>query len=165
MRTYYPFVLFLLRLSGCLFFAYFLWRLFGAFGLVFAAPVFGIVLAKPIIEFVGAYVRTVRYLSLRHVNGRYYEFRGFSINISEDERFRRWVCVSDVRKVITGFPRDAVLLRQYPDGCAHDPSLPGLRIDADALLDYMQSTTNPLATKFKLWLRRVVVLPSERLRE
>jgi hypothetical protein len=43
---------------------------------------------------------------------------------------------SDVRKVITGFPRDEVLALKFPETCTHDPDLPGLRIEAGVLLGY-----------------------------
>jgi len=154
-----------LRLLFCTTVAYVLWRLLGAVGLVVSAPLFGVLLAKPIFELVAELRGSAKRLAYLQVEGRHFEHRGFRLNIIEDERHHRWVSVSDVRKVISTFPREAVLQRQFPEGLRDDPATRGQRIHADALLVYLARSSEGNSVKFRNWLEREVVFPAAKIRQ
>jgi hypothetical protein len=152
------------RLLACCLLGYLAWRQGGLIGLLMTAPLFGAALARPILDLFASWTRATKQLVFADINGRHFAFRGVSIDIAEDDQHVRWISVADIRKVIDGFPKDAVLLNQYPDACMRDNQLRGLRIEASVLLGYMQRTTSESSKRFKLWLEREVVLPAERIR-
>jgi hypothetical protein len=154
-----------LRLLFCAAVAYVLWRLLGAVGLVVSAPLFGVLLARPLLELVAELRHSARQLAYSELEGRHFEHRGFSLSIVEDERHHRWVRVSDVRKVISTFPREAVLRQQFPEGLRDDAAARGPMIHADALLAYLARSTEPGSVRFRNWLEREVVFPAARIRQ
>jgi hypothetical protein len=154
-----------LRLLFCAVMAYVLWRLLGAVGLVVSAPLFGVLLARPILEMSAELRDSARTLAYSPVEGRHFEHRGFRLDIVEDDRHHRWVSVNDVRKVIAQLPREAVLLRQFPEGLRDDPAVRGQRIHADVLLAYLARSTEGDSVRFRNWLEREVVLPAAKIRQ
>ncbi len=78
---------------------YGLWNWFGAFGLVFGAPVLA-VFAVPLVDVVTGYPRLVSRLVMRKVEGRYFAYRGMSLDIDIDEHAACWISTADVRKLV-----------------------------------------------------------------
>lgn len=153
-----------LRLLACSAATYVLWRLLGPIGIAVAAPLFGFALARPIIDLISESNRAVKHLTFSGVEGRYFNHRGFSIDVAEDERHHRWLSVTDVRKVISALPRVAVLQRQFRQALLEDLKLRGHRIQADALLSYLGKSTDADSIKFRNWLEREVVFPAAMVR-
>jgi hypothetical protein len=123
---------------------------------------FGVALARPIIDLVAASHHAGRAAALRSLGGRLYEHHGSRLDIAEDEDAARWLVAADVRKVVTGLPRDEVLQRQYPDGAGTVGDDKKVRIRADTLLDYLRKSSDPASVRFKVWLEREVIFPSRR---
>jgi hypothetical protein len=141
-----------------------LWHLQGPSGLAMSAPLFGALLAKPILELFAELFHSAKASAFAGFKGRYFEYRGISFNVVEDERHHRWVSVHDVRKVMPQLPRDGVLRRQFPEGLRHDPAVKGSVIHADALLAYLVKSSEPDSVKFRNWLAREVVRPAATIR-
>ena len=139
------------------------WRLFGAFGLVYAMPVLAI-LAKSIVELVAAFPRFARRIALRKVAGRYYEFRGRSMDIHVDADARCWVSTADVRK-IAALPVDEVLRRMAPLDCAALGDPPQWRMTTEGLAQLLARTSDPEVARFCHWLEVQVARPARNRRD
>lgn len=162
----HPILTLVWRLSLCVAATWLLSRWLGAaMALVFLSPLFGIAVARPVIDLLGDSRRATRQLALQSVSGRYYAFKGHAIDIVDDVDGHRWLRTADVRKVITGLPRDGTLLRMFP-GAAEQPEPPtDPRIRAEQLAEYLLKATDADALRFKLWLEREVILPARKRRE
>src|SRR4051812_16494116 len=90
-----------------------MWHYFGPFGLVFGMPVLA-VFAWPIMDIVAGYPRFVTRLVMRKVEGRYFEYRGMSLDIDIDAQALCWMSTTDIRKVVPTLPAEAVLMRLFP---------------------------------------------------
>lgn len=145
--------------------AYGLWRLMGPSGLVMAAPLFGGLLAGPILEVLSASRRATRELAYADVKGQYFEHRGHRLRVVEDERHHRWVRVADVRRLIPRLPSNGALRAQFPEGLRDEAAAVGTVMHADALLLYLEKSTEPESVKFKNWLARDVVRPAATIRD
>lgn len=154
-----------IRLAGCCAIAWLAWRWFGASGLVYSAPLFGIALARPLVDAVSACFGLARRLAIGDVEGRHYAYRGTRIDVIEDADHVRWLRTGDVRRVIEALPRDAVLERLYPHGIRIDSPRHGARISAEAMADYLATSTAPNARRLARWLERDVAYAARRLRE
>ena len=158
----------LLRLAACLAFTWFVWRVLELelFAVIFCAPAFAMALARPLAELLDQSGRLARRVTWGEVDGRHFAHRGYMIDVLEDEDFRRWLHVGDVRRLLTGLPADAVLQRLHPDGFRPGSrSNPGARILAESLHEFLQRATDADTLKFRLWLQRQVVEPAQRRRE
>ena len=153
-----------IRTTACGLATYLTWRTLGTVALVVCAPLFGVALAGPILDIVAGVGTAARRAALARVEGRHYAHRGIPIDIIEDESRLRWVRLDDVRHVIAGFPRDAAIRQLFPDGYRVDDESKFHRISADALLSYLQKSTDPASLRFKHWLAREVIYPAERVR-
>ena len=156
---------FVLRVIGCCAFAYLLWRIFGAFGLVFSAPLFGVALAKPILEGMSSARRGMRVLAYRNIEGRHYDYQGTPIDVMEDFEHCRWLRVADVRRVIPAFPKDETLGVMLGSGVANFDADKALRVKADVLHEHLAKAATPDSIKFRTWLHRTVLLPERKARE
>jgi hypothetical protein len=154
-----------IRLLVCAALAYVLWRWRGESGLVWAALPLALALPRPLIDLVGEFKLLAHRRALAGVQGRHFQHRGIALDIAEDERHHRWIKVSDVRKLIPSLPREAVLREQFPQGLSGDAQTHDERIHADALLAYLEKSTDAVSLKFRHWLRREVVFPATRVRE
>lgn len=145
--------------------AYGAWRAMGWVGVVLSAPIFGAAVARPLLELVGAIARGTKALALGSTEGRHYAFRGQSIDITEDDAPYRWLLTDDVRKVIVDLPSDKLLQRLYPDGLHAVGRPAAMRIQAEALADYLRKSSDPTSIRFKRWVERDVLLPARKRRE
>lgn len=145
--------------------SYLFWRAIGLAGVVASAPLFGVLLAKPIFELVAELRHSAKSLAFADVQGRHYEHRGYRLDILDDERHHRWISHKDLQRLMPSLPRAAVLRGQFPNGVRTDPALPGERILAEALLAYLQKSTDGQSLRFRNWLEREVVLPAAKQRE
>ncbi len=142
---------------------YAFWRWFGTFGLVYAMPVLAI-LGKPLVEIGASLPRLATHIALRKVDGRYYEFRGRSMDIHVDADARCWVSTADVRK-ITPLPADGVLNRLTPLECLELGEPLQWRITPQGLAQVLAKSSDPDVTKFCNWLEKDVARPARNRRD
>jgi hypothetical protein len=154
-----------IRLLVCAASAYVLWRWRGESGLVWAALPLALALPRPLLDLMSQFKLLAHRRALAGVQGRHFQHRGIALDIAEDERHHRWIKVSDVRKLIPSLPREAVLREQFREGLSGDAATHDERIHADALLAYLEKSTDAASLKFRHWLRREVVFPATRVRE
>lgn len=150
------------RLLLCVVIAYLAWRQADVIGLVFSSLIFGLALSTPILELVSHLKHSIKHGVFSNLNGRHYVFQNISIDIIEDDNHVCWLSLKDVRKVIEGFPRDAVIVKLYPDHFIIDNKTGVSRLSANALVNYLNHSSNVTATKFKLWIEREVIFPTKR---
>lgn len=158
-------VVVVLRLLACCAATWLVWRWIGVASLVVCAPLFGVALARPVLELAENTTLLARRLGYRRINGRYFQHHGSSLDIEEDEQGYRWLSTSDVRKVVTGLPNDAVLARLYPGDVQQGPSADVPRMKAEALNTCLDRATGADTLKFRLWLQREVILPAHLRRQ
>ncbi len=139
------------------------WRLWGAFGLVYTAPVLAI-LAMPLVEILAGLPRLARRIALRKVAGRYFEFRGRAMDIHIDADARCWVSTADARK-IAALPADAVLSRLAPLECGRLGDPVRWRITTEGLAQVLARSSDPDVTKFCHWLEVDVARPARNRRD
>jgi len=136
----------------------------GPIGLVYGAPLLGLALAKPIVELLAAYPRLVTRLVLRKVNGRYFEYRGASLDIHIDERATCWISTGDLRKIVA-LPTDPVLRRLYPLQCRELGQPVAWRLGGEALIEFLGRSTDVDKTRFSAWIEKDVVTPARNKRK
>lgn len=151
------------RLLLCVVIAYLAWRQAEVIGLVFSSLIFGLALSSPILELVSHLKHAIKHGVFSNINGRHYVFQNISIDIIEDDNYACWLNLKDVRKVIEGFPRDSVINKMYPDDFIIDNKSGESRLRANALVNYLQDSSNVTAMKFKLWIEREVIFPRKQL--
>jgi hypothetical protein len=139
------------------------WHVGGPLGLVLVMPILAL-LAPALVELMSRVPRFMRHLALRRYAGRYFEFRGKSMDIHIDAGARCWVSTADVRK-ITPLPADPVLNRMTPLECGElgDPVL--WRITPEGLAHVLARSSDPEVTKFCHWLEVDVARPARNRRD
>jgi hypothetical protein len=142
---------------------YMFWRSFGPFGLVYAMPVLAI-LGKPLVEIGASLPRLAARIAMRKFEGRYYEFRGRSMDIHIDADARCWVSTADARK-ITPLPADLVLNRMAPLECRELGDPVQWRITPEGLAQVLAKSSDPDVTKFCNWLEKDVARPARNRRD
>ena len=138
---------------------YGLWHWFGPFGLVFGMPVLA-VFAFPLVDIVWGYPRFVSRLVMRRVEGRYFAYRGMSLDIAIDEQAVCWVSTADVRKLVPALPGEPVLARLYSGQVKESGEPRQWRITIQALTLFLSRSTDADLTKFGSWLERDVAQPA-----
>ena len=138
---------------------YGLWHWFGPFGLIFGMPVLG-VFAFPLVDIVAGYPRFVSRLAMRQVEGRYFAYRGMSLDIDIDERAVCWISTADVRKLVPTLPTEPVLVRVYAGQVKESGNPRQWRITIDALSLVLSKATDADHTKFGAWLEKDVARPA-----
>lgn len=140
------------RLLLCAIITYLAWLQAGVIGLIFSSLVFGIALSSPILDLFINSSSLLKQRVFSSSNGRCYVFDDRAIDIHTDENHECWLNLADVRKVIKGFPKDAVIAKLCPHDLITDKQHKRLRIRAITLVNYLQSSSNVTAMKFKLWI-------------
>jgi hypothetical protein len=136
---------------------------FGPFGLVYGMPVLAL-LGKPLVEIMTAYPRFVSRLVMRKIEGRYYEFRGLSMDIHVDERAVCWVSTADVRK-LTSLPADQVLRNLVPLHCRELGDPRRWRLTAEGVSLVLAKSSDAEVAKYCHWLEMHVCRPARNRRE
>ncbi len=139
------------------------WHWFGPAGLAWAMPILG-VLAASLVEITTRLPRFMRHLALRRVAGRYFEFRGRSMDIHVDAEARCWVATADARKLVA-LPADAVLARMLPLECGQRGDPVRWRITTQGLAQFLERSTDADVRKFCHWLEVDVARPARNRRE
>jgi hypothetical protein len=152
-----PLLQILLRTAFCAVVAWFSFKAIGAFCIAVAVPLLGVLLSRPIIDFAEEWKYASKAAALQDVQGKWYEHRGYRIDIAEDIERARWLMTEHVRKVIKGLPRDEVLERQFEGRVGPVETFDGFRIRADALAEYLVKSRDLTSVKFKVWLDREVM--------
>ena len=153
----------ILRLLLCAVITYLAWREAELIGLVFSSLVIGLALSSPILELLINLRQLIKHGAFSNLNGRYYAFQERAIDIIEDDNHECWLSLADVRMIIKGFPRDSVIVKLYPDDILVDKKNGESRIRSRALVNYLQSSTNVNAIKFKIWIERELIFPRKQL--
>ena len=136
-----------------------LYRWFGAFGLAFGLPVLAL-FAIPIVDVAASCPRLVSRLVLRKVDGRYFEYRGRSLDIAIDAEAACWISTADVRKLVPGLPAEAVLARLYPGQVKESGDPRQWRITVQSLTVFLARSTDADMTRFANWLDKDVARPA-----
>jgi hypothetical protein len=140
-----------------------LYRLLGAVALAWCAPLLGVALARPLVEILSGVPRFYSGIVLRKVNGRYFEYRGSSLDIHVDERATCWISTADLRKIVA-LPADPVLRKRYPLQCRELGEPIEWRLGAEALIEFLGKSTEPDTTKFSHWVDKTVITPARNKR-
>jgi hypothetical protein len=154
-----------LRLVLCVAVTWLVHRYLGLLGAVATIPLYAAALASPLYEFFTGTWRATKAHVLRDVQGRYFQHRGFAIDVVEDDDDRPWLLVRDVRKALPSLPRDEVLQRLVPGRARAWSPGEGLRIRADAMVDVLRNAQEPAGLKFKAWVDREVLRGSAGTRD
>jgi hypothetical protein len=154
-------LVFAVAVSACVLYA--AYDVFGARGLAVGMPVLAL-LARPLVDIVGGFPRFAARLAMRRYAGRYFEFRGRSMDIHIDADARCWVSTADARKIVA-LPIDAVLSRLAPLDCRELGDPPKWRITTDGLTQALTGSTNPEVGKFCHWLEVDVARPARNRRD
>jgi hypothetical protein len=154
-----------LRFACCLLASWALWRAMGLSGLVVSAPLYGVLFARPIIDLLSAARHSVRAMALADIQGRHFAHRGYSLDVIEDDDHFRWIALEDVKKLLPGLPRPQALASRFPGRVRLGSPPRESRILAEALLDYLATSTEPDSIRFRIWLERVVIAPGATVRD
>lgn len=136
------------------------WYALGPIGLVIASPVAAAAFARPILAALSGGVRLARTVAYRPVEGSHYAYHGRPIAVWEDVEECRWLRAVDVRRVLSGFPRDEVLHKVLAEGVCVPLKGMGLYVRADSLLELLSRAEQPGSLRFKTWVQREVHFPS-----
>ncbi len=142
---------------------YLAYRWLGPVGLAYSAPLLGIALARPIVEMLAAYPGLVSRIVLRKVDGRYFAYRGASLDIHIDDRATCWISTADLRKIVA-LPADPVLKKRYPLQCRELGVPVQWRLGGSALQEFLGRSTEPDMAKFGQWVDRDVITPARNKR-
>ena len=138
------------------------WRFAGPIGLVVTMPVLAL-LGPALVELMSRIPRFLRHLALRHLDGRYFEYRGKSMDILIDAEAQCWISTADVRK-ITPLPADGVLQRLLPEHCGEVGEPRRWRITVAGLAQVLAKAQDPNGTRFLHWLEVDVARPAHNRR-
>ena len=142
-----------------------LWRLFNAFGLIFAAPLAGVLLARPLIDLAGELKDHAKRLAFDDVEGQHYSFKGRWVHVVEDVDGLRWLHAEHLRKVVPGLPADESLLHLHPQGCRRFGRQSQLYLRAETVLEMLARSTSPMTLRLRRWIEGQIVMPAQRKRE
>jgi hypothetical protein len=153
-----------LRVAACAIVSWGAWRLFGAAGLVFAAPLVGLAIARPLLELAAAASRAMHRAHWRDVEGRHYAFRGQTVRVLEDASGQRWIRLGDIRGIVGFTASDGALALAYPDGLSRIGRPIEPYISAEALLEHLGKERGPKAIRLRAWVEREVAFPAAQRR-
>ncbi len=153
------------RAAGCAVAMAIGWRVFGASGLVYAAPLLGVAFARPLIELASASRRAMRRAQWRDVEGRHFAFRGRPVKVIEDGDRQRWVRLSDIRAIVGFTASDGALALAYPAGWQRIGRSGEAFLGEDALVAHLGKERGPEALRLRRWVEREIVFPARRERE
>jgi hypothetical protein len=152
------------RLGLCCAAGWLAWNAGRSLALVLVSPLFGIALARPILDGIGAWHRHAHLAAWRDVAGYHHAYRGHTLRVLDDLQRRPWLHVDDLRRVLPGLPTDEVLQRLVGERCRPMARPPVLGIEAGALWQQLQGSSQLETLKFAQWLQRELLFPTERRR-
>jgi hypothetical protein len=123
------------------------WR-FGAFAIVWSAPLLGAALCRPIMALVASIRHGARARVWLPVHGQHYVYKGVTIHVQQDEDRCRWVPLA------VTFPGRCKPLGKPAQPCLRD----------DALVEHLGRENNPAALRLRTWVERTIVLPGRKVR-
>jgi hypothetical protein len=153
-----------LRLALCAAAIYPLWRVFGAFGLLFGAPLLGVALARPLYELTAEFVRLTRWVALRDVQGRYFAFKGQRVRVIEDAAHCRWLKLADVHTIVGRNTSERALQLALPTAVRRIGIPPATYLQCEALPAYLGRATSLRTLHFLHWAEREIAHPARTLR-
>jgi hypothetical protein len=150
-------LLIMFRTALCAVVAWYAYKVFGIFAIVFAAPLLGVLLARPLIDFFAEAGYSGKSAALAELQGRFWSHKGQRVDIAKDDDEARWLLAAHVRKIVVGLPRDEVLAKQFGERTGVVEGVEGFRIRADALAEYLLKSQDNAGVRFKVWLDREVL--------
>lgn len=132
---------------------------------LFAAPGYAAAIARPIINLVANMQYKVRASVWLPVHGEYYAFKDTPIQVWEDEQHWRWIALRDVETALAQKFNLRLLQHAFPDKVQKSGRPARWLIRDDALLAQLSRSHKPNVMRFRTWLERNVVFPSEKLRQ
>lgn len=141
------------------------WLWLGPSAFVLCAPLVGGALARPLIDLAASLRQMSRERAYADIEGRHYAFKGQSLNVIEDDAGQRWLATRDLRKIIDGFPSDALLARLHPAQVSMHGSPPAAYLLDETVLVVLERAVAPRTLGFKVWLERAIARPGRGVRE
>lgn len=135
-----------------------------AMGLLLGAPLVGKLLAPVVFDGLAFGYRSTRWLALHQVQGNFYAYKDNSIDVLEGDDGFRWLRVSDIRRSVRDFPKDATLQQIEPHRTESDESGKHLAMRSDALLHWLSKAHTDENIRFKVWIERSLHNPSLAMR-
>lgn len=141
------------------------WWFAGPAGLAATSVVFGVLLAKPLLELIGESGRWLRERAYADIEGRHYAFRGTPVQVVEDEAHVRWVRLADLQAVLGPGASEGALSRLYGEGLQRLGVRRQAHLSAEVLWRHLAKDTRPEAIRFRLWVEREILKPSQVLQQ
>ncbi|OYU46370.1 MAG: hypothetical protein CFE44_02505 [Burkholderiales bacterium PBB4] len=130
----------------------------GAFGLVFMAPIVGVAFTRLLIDGAAELGWQVRASVLAPLSGKHYAYQGFQLRVLQDDDFGRWVALEDVRRIVGSGATEKALSQTYPTGLQTMEGKAHLR--DDALMHYLSREPSSAAIKLRNWAERSIAYPA-----
>ena len=145
--------------------AWWAWRTHDVFALVPLCLLISLLLPNPVLDLFAELWHALRVAVWGPVEGLHFSYRGRSVRVVTDAQHRRWVKLSDVRKIIGFTASDSSLSIAYPGGFR----LFGLPATAhlcdESLLAHLRTEPSAEALKFRQWVERDIAFAARRQRE
>ena len=138
---------------------------FGPFGFVFASPLLAIAVARPVMNLVADIRHKMREDLWLPEHGHYFNFKGHTIRVAEDESHARWVCIADVRKVMDFQTTEHALSLTYKHRYQELGTPAHAYLRDDALMEHLERSRNDMTLRFRTWVERTVANPGAKVRE
>jgi hypothetical protein len=138
---------------------------FGPFGFVFASPLLAIAVAVPIQHLVADIRHKMREDLWLPEHGHYFNFKGHTIRVMEDESHARWVCLADVRKVMPLQTTEHALALMFKERYQETGTPAHGYLRDDALVEHLARSQNDMTLRFRTWVERTVAMPGAKVRE
>jgi hypothetical protein len=145
--------------------AWWAWRSWDAWALVPLCLFAGLMLPNPLLDLLAELWHALRVGVWGPVEGRHFSYRGHSVRVITDAQQRRWVRLSDVRKILGFTASDTRLAITYADGLRMLGSPATAHLCDEALLTHLQTEPGADALKFRHWVERDIAFAARRQRE
>ena len=140
------------------------WR-FGPFAFVFASPLLAVAIAVPLMNLVAGIRHRMRENVWLPVHGEYFNFKGHTIRVVEDESHARWVCLADVRNVMDLQTTEHALALTFKHRFQEIGKPAQAYLRDDALIEHLARSRNDMTLRFRTWVERTVAMPGAKVRE
>lgn len=149
----------------CSLFSYAAYRFINIYAMVLSLPLFGIALSRILIDLIAELRHSEQAFSMAHLDGHYFSYLGFTLQVLEDEEHCRWIPTAELRRIVGNVAADRALSLTYPSGWRAFGKPEQGHLRDDALLTYLTKQPSMRAIKFKNWAERNIAFPARRQRE
>jgi hypothetical protein len=85
------------------------------------------------------------------------EYLGHRIRFVEDDGGLTWLCIADLRLVVSGFPTERTLAHLYPDACRPAVGAEPAWLSAQATVAVLTRAQDLHTIKFVAWIKREIL--------